>query len=189
MLVCSLQISHARLRVHQTPGIPHALHGAEPTRTTRAHPRREIADSHATVIPKSKTTPTRHSGAMRSIEPGIHNPRPWLWIPGLRPRAHPGMTVVRIVLPSPQPSLRAQRSNPSSLRMCHGLLRCARNDDGWTALLRCHRTSTREFSRLFETNPPPSSRTSEARCGTHNRRPSFARKSSNSVSQNKRYDV
>jgi hypothetical protein len=27
------------------------------------------------------------------------------------------------------PSLRAQRSNPSSLRMRHGLLRCARNDD------------------------------------------------------------
>ena len=21
---------------------------------------------------------------MRSIEPGIHNPHPWLWIPGLR---------------------------------------------------------------------------------------------------------
>src|SRR4051794_3011833 len=30
---------------------------------------------------------------MRSIEPGIHNPGPWLWIPGLRPRAHPGMTL------------------------------------------------------------------------------------------------
>jgi hypothetical protein len=28
--------------------------------------------------------PLRHSGAMRSIEPGIHNPHPWLWIPGLR---------------------------------------------------------------------------------------------------------
>src|SRR5947209_1885684 len=25
-------------------------------------------------------------------EPGIHNPRSWLWIPGLRQTAHPGMT-------------------------------------------------------------------------------------------------
>ena len=29
MLVCLLSISHARLRVHQAPGIPHALSGAE----------------------------------------------------------------------------------------------------------------------------------------------------------------
>src|SRR5215212_391720 len=78
---------------------------------------------------------------MRSVEPGIHNPRSWLWIPGLRQAAHPrcaiahrGMTVVRIALPSPPPSLRAQRSNPSSLRTCHGLLRCARNDDNRAAL-------------------------------------------------------
>src|SRR5215217_3739553 len=47
MLVCSLPISHARLRVHQTPGIPQALLWAEPTCTTRAHPRRGNADSHA----------------------------------------------------------------------------------------------------------------------------------------------
>jgi hypothetical protein len=33
---------------------------------------------------KQQHNPGRHSGAMRSIEPGIHNPRPWLWIPGLR---------------------------------------------------------------------------------------------------------
>src|SRR4051794_38289548 len=65
--------------------------------------------------------------------------------------------------PSPNPSLRAQRSNPPSLRMCHGLLRFARNDDN--------------------SNPPPSSRTSEARCGTHNHRAWFARKSSNSIFQ------
>jgi len=25
-------------------------------------------------------------------EPGIHNPESWLWIPGLRLAAHPGMT-------------------------------------------------------------------------------------------------
>jgi hypothetical protein len=49
------------------------------------------------------------------------------------------------------------------------LLRCARNDD--------------------KPNPPPSSRTSEARCGTHNHRASFARKSSNSISQHKRHGV
>ena len=51
------------------------------------------------------------------------------------------------------PSLRAQRSNPASSRMPHGLLRYARNDD--------------------KPNPPPSSRTSEARCGTHNHRRSL----------------
>jgi hypothetical protein len=43
---------------------------------------------------------------------------------------------VGIFLPLPHPSLRAQRSNPASLRMCHGLLRCARNDGGWRALPR-----------------------------------------------------
>src|SRR5581483_2480882 len=32
-----------------------------------------------------------HSGAMRSIEPGIHKPGLWLWIPGSR-FACPGMT-------------------------------------------------------------------------------------------------
>jgi hypothetical protein len=129
MLVCSLQLSHARLRVHRAPGIPHALLWAENACTTRAHPRREKADSHAPFMQKAKPIPSRHSGAMRSIEPGIHNPRPWLWIPGLRPRAHPGMTLGGIFLPLPHPSLRAQRSNPSPLRMCHGLLRFARNDD------------------------------------------------------------
>ncbi len=30
-----------------------------------------------------------HSGAMRSIEPGIHNHQPGLWIPGLALRAIP----------------------------------------------------------------------------------------------------
>jgi len=35
------------------------------------------------------------------------------------------MAAVRIFLPSRNPSLRAQRSNPASLRMCHGLLRFA----------------------------------------------------------------
>jgi hypothetical protein len=38
---------------------------------------------------EKQTNSPRHSAAMRSIEPGIHNPRPWLWIPGLRPKAHP----------------------------------------------------------------------------------------------------
>ena len=46
--------------------------------------------------------PSRHSGAMRSIEPGIHNPRPWLWIPGLRQAAHPGMTPTSIFSSRPQ---------------------------------------------------------------------------------------
>jgi hypothetical protein len=30
-------------------------------------------------------------------EPGIHNPSLWLWIPGLRLTAHPGMTTSTIV--------------------------------------------------------------------------------------------
>jgi hypothetical protein len=33
---------------------------------------------------EKQTSPNRHSGAMRSIESGIHNPHPWLGIPGLR---------------------------------------------------------------------------------------------------------
>jgi hypothetical protein len=39
------------------------------------------------------------------------------------------------------------------------------------------------------TKQSPSSRTSEARCGTHNHRRSFARKSSNSVCRNERHGV
>jgi hypothetical protein len=35
---------------------------------------------HSAVIP----------GRRASGEPGIHNPRLWLWIPGLRLSAHPG---------------------------------------------------------------------------------------------------
>jgi hypothetical protein len=31
-------------------------------------------------------------------EPGIHNPQSWLWIPGLRQGAHPGMTTVACYL-------------------------------------------------------------------------------------------
>jgi hypothetical protein len=34
---------------------------------------------------------SRHSGARRSLEPGIHTPSWWLWIPGSR-SARPGMT-------------------------------------------------------------------------------------------------
>jgi hypothetical protein len=36
---------------------------------------------------------TSFRGAL-SREPGIHNPEPWLWIPGLRQEAHPGMTAL-----------------------------------------------------------------------------------------------
>ena len=35
-------------------------------------------------------------GRRASVEPGIHNPRLWLWIPGLRLSAHPGMTAERV---------------------------------------------------------------------------------------------
>ena len=40
---------------------------------------------------------SRHSGAMRSIESGIHNPHSWLWISGLRQVAHPGMTAAGVL--------------------------------------------------------------------------------------------
>jgi hypothetical protein len=54
---------------------------------------------------KKALTKSSHSGAQSlsfvipghapfAREPGIHNPRSWLWIPGLRQEAHPGMTEV-----------------------------------------------------------------------------------------------
>jgi hypothetical protein len=134
-LVCLLQLSHARLRVHRAPGIPHALHRAEPTRTTRAHPRRENADSHAPIVANSSTIQAVIPGRCAASSPESITPVRGY---GFRacakahPRcaiAHRGMTAVCVFLPLPQPSLRAERSNPSSLRMPHGLLRCARNDD------------------------------------------------------------
>src|SRR5436305_8107500 len=47
---------------------------------------------------RENAKPRRHSGA-RPLrrEPGIHNRRSWLWIPGLRQGAHPGMTVLVII--------------------------------------------------------------------------------------------
>jgi hypothetical protein len=39
-------------------------------------------------------------GRRASGEPGIHIHRLWLWIPGLRLKAHPGMTVERMVVPN-----------------------------------------------------------------------------------------
>jgi hypothetical protein len=36
-------------------------------------------------------------GRRASVEPGIHSHRLWLWIPGLRLAAHPGMTAERDV--------------------------------------------------------------------------------------------
>ena len=51
-------ISHARLRVHQAPGIPHALPGRKLTCTPRAHSRRENAD----------TRPLRHRPRRRAIQ-------------------------------------------------------------------------------------------------------------------------
>src|SRR5205807_7241154 len=37
-------------------------------------------------------TLTRHSGARRSREPGIHKPESWLWIPALAASRSAGMT-------------------------------------------------------------------------------------------------
>jgi hypothetical protein len=50
-----------------------------------------------------------------SVEPGIHNPRLWFWIPGLRLSAHPGMTAERVVVPETSASLRID-SEATSLR-------------------------------------------------------------------------
>jgi hypothetical protein len=36
----------------------------------------------------------RHSGARQRLEPGIHKPRPWLWIPGPALTRRPAMTNV-----------------------------------------------------------------------------------------------
>src|SRR5437868_379068 len=43
-------------------------------------------------LPEPATHHHRHSGARASREPGIHNRRSWLWIPGSRQGARPGMT-------------------------------------------------------------------------------------------------
>jgi hypothetical protein len=42
-------------------------------------------------------------------EPGIHIPRLWLWIPGLRLSAHPGMTMLEIKAGLPTEHARLER--------------------------------------------------------------------------------
>src|SRR5262245_34692116 len=83
-------------------------------------PTRTSANSHSTGLVQSilvfgasavtavvmLDTPC-HSGAPRRGEPGIHNPGLWLWIPGLRPVAHPGMTTIAGV----------HRSHPKQFRI------------------------------------------------------------------------
>src|ERR1700761_4417941 len=69
----------------------------------------------------------RHSGAMRSIEPGIHNPCAndsgmqllhsdtriqGVWIPGSRQGARPGMTRLRLATKTKGRSMAGLRSNP-----------------------------------------------------------------------------
>ena len=74
---------------------------------------------------EKQTNSPRHSWAMRSIHPGMHNVHRWLWIPRLRQTAHPrcamhigGMTMTGNRPDNSDadvaPSLRAQRSNPAS---------------------------------------------------------------------------
>jgi len=58
-----------------------------------AHALRDAHISGTTIL--SAVIPGRRA----SGEPGIHNPRLWLWIPGLRLAAHPGMTAERVVVP------------------------------------------------------------------------------------------
>ena len=74
-LVCFFHL-HARLRVHWVPGIPCALcyQRGEQFCKTRAKSRREIAKVCVKLCPRhceEQGDISRHSGAMRSIEPGI----------------------------------------------------------------------------------------------------------------------
>src|SRR6266481_6564391 len=59
---------HTRLRVQRAPGIPHALLGGGDLMHDSGAPRREIANACLRGPSQSRL---RHSGAMRSIEPGI----------------------------------------------------------------------------------------------------------------------
>src|SRR3954452_25590591 len=59
---CALYpILHARLRVHQTPGIPHALLGRKLTCTTRAHSRRENENAYD-LLPDIRATSREERG-------------------------------------------------------------------------------------------------------------------------------
>src|SRR4051794_14971687 len=76
---CALYpILHARLRVHQAPGIPHALsqERRKESCTTRTHSRRENADTRASF-------PTRvaanHSPLVVPAHAGTHNHREQFW--------------------------------------------------------------------------------------------------------------
>src|SRR6266404_9516863 len=92
MLVCFVLISHARLRVHQAPGIPCALCFLRANgfaKLGRIAPRGRgsmlvvIARSDLSAVAQrakaeaTKQSSLRHSGAMRSIEPGISRFRVW----------------------------------------------------------------------------------------------------------------
>src|SRR5450755_2425295 len=115
--IIPFELSRSPDAAQQAPGIPHALHRAKDKCTTRAH---RAARSRSNVWNWSRH---RHSGAMRSIEPGISRFRVW----SCGPSRNDGVWIAT--------SLRAKRSNPFflSLRL-HGLLRFARNDgvDGLT---------------------------------------------------------
>src|SRR3954452_15668705 len=59
---CALYpILHARLRVHQAPGIPHALLGRKLTCTTRAHSRRENENAYD-LLPDIRATSREERG-------------------------------------------------------------------------------------------------------------------------------
>jgi hypothetical protein len=81
-----LFILHARLRAHWAPGIPCALwfQKAATKSKTRAKSRRGIAELYLNVIPgRAKREPGIHRYGCSAVER----------IPGLRQKAHPGMTV------------------------------------------------------------------------------------------------
>src|SRR5215213_1546943 len=91
---------------------------------------------------------------MRSIEPGIHNPDRWLWIPGLRPRAHPRCPIahrgMRTLGFACRPPRHCERSEAIQLReLWHdGLLRCARNDGDNMFARGCLKLESEKFTAV-----------------------------------------
>ena len=73
--------AHARLRVPRASGVPHALCWARDSSTARAHcaarARTCVWNWSDVIVSEATQSIRRHSGAMRSIEPGISRFRVW----------------------------------------------------------------------------------------------------------------
>jgi hypothetical protein len=71
------------------------------------------------IMPREREgafAPTRHSGAARRAEPGIHRTAELVekWIPGLCQEAHPGMTKPDLIAPQLCGQYRAQNGRKSA---------------------------------------------------------------------------